>query len=222
MGDVVMTGSAAKKAKLHEAHMIPGVDGERIFGFPNSILTKLRYCDQLSMTSTTGAVAGWVFGANSIQDPDISGIGHQPMYRDNYAAIYDHYVVTGSKITVTMTNTSALHTVVFGINGDDDASGSATVTTKMEQNNSQWVQLGPLGSGRDTATLVCTFEPLRDFGVAAKDDGTSTTPIGSNPSEIWTYQVFAACNGANTATVEFLVEVDYTVKFTELQTPTQN
>lgn len=214
--------SASKRAKLHEAQMIPGIDGHRIFGFPNTILTKLRYCEQLRYTSTAGAVNGYVFAANGIFDPDISGTGHQPMYRDNYAALYDQYVVIGSKITVTMTNLSTTATAVFGINGDDDSAGSATVATKMEQNNSVWTQLGPLGSGSDTKTLTCTFEPNRDFGVDAKADGASATVVGANPTELWCYQVFAAANNAATAALEFSVEIDYTVKFSELFTPTQN
>ena len=52
--DTDMGGPA--KAKMHEAQMIPGVDGYRVFGFPNSIITKLRYCDQFRVTSTAGAV----------------------------------------------------------------------------------------------------------------------------------------------------------------------
>jgi hypothetical protein len=223
MTDVAMTeGSAAKKAKIHEAHLIPGVDGHRVFGFPNTIITKLRYCDQLSMTSTLGATALYVFAANGIFDPDITATGHQPMYRDNYAALYDQYVVIGSKIKITVSNMSATHSGTIGINGDDDSSGAVNLSTHMEQNNSKWIQLGPLGSGRDTETITCTFEPLRDFGVAAKDDGASATAVASNPNELWCYQFFAATNGANTGVFEFSVEIDYTVKFTELQTPVQS
>lgn len=222
MGDVAMSESAAKRAKVHEAQLIPGIDGIRTFGFPNSIITKLRYCDQIQVTSTLGAMTGYVFAANGIFDPDVSGTGHQPMFRDNYAAIYDQYVVIGSKITVTMTNVTASNTCVWGINGDDDAAGSATLTTKMEQNNSVWNQLGPTGSGADTSTLVCTFEPQRDFGVDAKSDGASQTVISANPSELWCYQVWMAGSGANTITCQFTVEIDYTVKWAELVTPTQN
>jgi len=207
--------------KRGEARLIRGVR-KPVFGFPNTMITKLRYCDQLNMTSTLGSTVGYVFAANGIFDPDISSIGHQPMYRDTYAGIYDQYVVIGSKITVTLSNTSTANSMTVGINGDDDSSGSSTLTTKMEQNNSKWAQLGPLGSGKDTTTLTCTFEPLRDFGVAAKDDGSSATPFSTNPSELWCFQVFAACANGGTAMVQFSVEIEYTVKFTELQTPTQN
>lgn len=208
--------------KVHQAQMIPGIDGIRTFGFPNSIITKLRYCDQIQLTSTSGAMTGYVFAANGIFDPDISGTGHQPMFRDNYASIYDQYVVIGSRIKVTMTNVSASNTAVWGINGDDDSGGSATLTTKMEQNNSIWNQLGPTGSGHDTSILTCTFEPNRDFGVDAKSDGSSQTALGANPTELWCYQVWMAASGANTITCQFTVEIDYTVKWAELVTPTQN
>lgn len=213
--------SSTKAAKLHEAQMIPGIDGYRVFGFPNTIITKLRYCDQLTQTSTSGSVVAYVFAANGLFDPDISGTGHQPMYRDNYAALYDQYVVLGSKIKVTATN-MGINTVVWGINGDDDSAGSATLSTKMEQNNSQWMQLGPNGSGHDTGIITCTFEPNRDFGVDAKSDGASATIISSNPTELWCYQVFCSANNSGTSQLQFAVEIDYTVKWSELTTPTQN
>lgn len=224
MSDAAMTEageSSTKRAKLHEAQLIPGVDGIRTFGFPNTIITKLRYCDQLTQTSTSGSVVSYVFAANGIFDPDVSGVGHQPMYRDNYAALYDQYVVIGSKITVTATNMGTT-SMTFGINGDDDSAGSATISTKMEQNNSSWIQLGPSGSGSDTGTVICTFEPNRDFGVDAKSDGASATVVSSNPSELWCYQVFCAANNSGTGRLEFSVEIDYTVKWSELFTPTQN
>lgn len=214
--------SEAKRAKTHEAHMIPGVDGYRTFGFPNSIITKIRYIELYKLTSTTGSVASQVMAANGIYDPDVSGGGHQPMYHDYYAGIYNDYTVIGSRIKVTLTNTSSSHAVVWGINGDDDSSGSSTLTTHMEQNNSQWMQVGTATGGHDTGTITANFEPLRDFGVATKDDGQSMTATGSNPSELWCYQIYAAAQDLGTATCEITVEVDYTVKFSELKTPVQN
>lgn len=213
--------SAAKRAKTHQAQLIPGVDGIRTFGFPNTIITKIRYCDHVQLTSNLGAMTGYVFAANGIFDPDISSTGHQPMFRDNYAALYDYYVVIGAKITVRMTNINADNTVVWGINGDDDSSGSATLTTKMEQNNSVWNMLAPKG-GKDSSTLTCTFEPTRDFGVDATSDGASQTVISANPSQLWCFQVWMASYGVTTSTTQFAVEIDYTVKWSELSTPVQN
>ena len=49
-------------------------------GFPNSEVAKIRYSDQITITGTT--YAQYTFRGNSASDPDVSGIGHQPMYFD--------------------------------------------------------------------------------------------------------------------------------------------
>lgn len=210
-----------KRAKTHEAEMIPGLT-PRIFGFPNSIITTLKYCDTYTLTSTAGSLAYQVMAANGIYDPDITGIGHQPMYRDVYASVYDQYTVIGSKITVSFNHTTSTGSVICGVRGDDDQTGTTTLSTAMESNNTSWCQLGQNGSGKDTCVLYSTFEPLMAFGVAAKDDGYSQTPIGANPSEQFCYHIFAANSNAGTSTVNIAVQIEYTVKFAELQSPAQN
>lgn len=220
MTDVSMGEGSNKRAKVDaEARMIPGIDGNRIFGFPNTIITKLRYCDTFRFTSTAGSTTGYVFAANGLYDPDLSSTGHQPMYFDQYTAIYDQYVVIGAKIKVTGANDGST-AVVFGINGDDDSSGTATLSTKMEQNNSAWITLGTVSGSQAIGTVTCTFEPLRDFGIAAENDGASATAITANPTELWTFQVFMSALNSATCSVDCTVEIDYTVKFTELRTPT--
>ena len=47
---------AAKRAKNHEAHMIPGLEPKKIYGFPNSIITKMRYCDVLNLSGAAGVI----------------------------------------------------------------------------------------------------------------------------------------------------------------------
>ena len=213
--------SETKKGKQHEAQLIPGLVDGRIYGFPNSIITKLRYCENLTITGTSGAVGYKIFAANGIFDPNISDTGHQPLYRDNYASLYDQYTVIGSKITVRAMNSGSSSVVIFGLVGDDDSNISTNVETLMEQNNGQHKISGTVSS--EPVTLVSNFEPLRDFGVDAKDDGASATAVGSNPSELWCYGVWAAAADAtSTIAMNFTVTLEYTVKFTELQTPTQN
>lgn len=222
MTDTIMTGQGeAKRHKSHEAHLIPGVDGRKIFGFPNSIITKLRYCTYLDLTGTGGVVQANIFAANGIFDPDISGGGHQPLYRDTYAGIYNHYTVIGSKITVTYAPAVATLPHYIGITGDDDSSTSTNLETLMEQNNAVSTMVG--GAGSHPVTLTSTFEPLDAFGVDTKDDGSSATAVGSNPSELWCYKVWAI--PADVATLSHCycrIEIEYTVKFAELTTPTQN
>jgi hypothetical protein len=202
-----------------EASMIPGVDGYKIFGFPNSIITKLRYCITGTLTSTAGSSSYQVFSANGIYDPDTTGAGHQPLYYDQYALLYNKYVVLGSKITIELSNGTTspfLCTLV----GDDDSTISTTPFTRMEQNNSTFSVLPPIGGG--TRILVGTYEPLAQLGVAAKDDGASATAFGSNPTEGWHYALVVNTMDSASQTMYYTCEIEYTVKFSELLTPTQS
>lgn len=211
----------AKRGKHHEARLIPGVDGERIFGFPNTIITKIRYCTFLTLSAGTGSVASNVYAANGTFDPDITGVGHQPLYRDNFAALYDQYTVIGSKIKVTFLSNTVDQGMFVGIVGDDDTATTNNLETLMEQNNSISTMVG--APGAPPVTLTQTFEPNTAFGVDAIDDGASATAVGSNPTELWCYKVWAIAQDTTTATSCVIkVEIDYTVKFSELQTPVQN
>lgn len=225
MSDVAMTAASAPAAKKQkgnsEAHIIPGVDGKLVYGFPNSIITKLRYCDTIQLTSTLGSIATNVFNANSIFDPDATGVGHQPLYRDQYAAIYDQYTVLGSKITVTFQPYQVDQAWVVGIVGDDDSSISSTLTTRMEQNNSVWRLIGTNDGGPYQLSL--TYSPIKDIGVDVKNDGYSQTAVGSNPSELFCFAVWASeVNATLTGMCQVAIEIEYTVKFAELITPTQS
>lgn len=214
-------GSETKRMRLHDAQMIPGIDGVRTFGFPNTIITKLRYCERLSLTSSAGAYNIKVFAANGLFDPNISDTGHQPLYYDNYTAIYDQYVVIGSKIKVIFVPRSSTVGMLVGLTGDDDASGSTNPDLLMEQNNSIHAGLGSIGA--DPKTLTMTFEPEEMFGVDAKSDGSSQTPTTANPTELWNYYAWlVAADGSTTAACDLIVEIDYTVKFSELKTPSLN
>lgn len=211
----------AKKRRLHEAQMIPGIDGHRQWGFPNTIVTKLRYCTFKILSASSGVIANNRFSANGLYDPDLETGGHQPMYYDQYTAIYDQYVVLGSKITVTYLPDSITRGAFVGIAGDDDTTTSGTLETLMEQNNAVSLLLGTIHDGAHTLSM--TFEPNEMFGVDAKSDGASSTNVGGMPAEGWTYNVWAIADDISTVVgVRIKVEIEYTVKFSELKTPVQS
>lgn len=207
------------RARSGEARMLRGLSRDHL-GFPATMVTKLRYSTFITLTASGGAVAGNIYCANGIFDPDITGIGHQPMYRDTYAAIYDSYTVLGSKITVRYAPGSGIPCQV-GINKDDDATATNNLETLMEQAGGVFGVVGALGS--EPGEFVSNFVPLRDIGVAAKDDGSSATPQAQNPTEIFVYKVWAISADAVTPTSCVVqVVIDYTVKFSQLITPVQN
>lgn len=210
--------SINEQAKAHEARMVPGL-GNLEWGFPNSIVTTLRYVQGFQSSVTDGSTGSLIFRANGIYDPDYTNAGHQPMYRDQWAAIYDYYTVLGSKIKVTFVNTSATVNGVVGIQGSDTPSLSSTSSTWMEQNNGVHEVLGNINSG--PISLFMTYSPQENLGASMKDDQSSLVAIGSDPGSQQAYYFGILYSGITVNTTEdftfdYLVEVEYTVKFTTL------
>ena len=66
---------------------------------PDKRRVRMRYFFQFTLDiSTVGN--DYNFRANGCIDPDVTGTGHQPRGFDQYATLYDRYVVTSSKIRV--------------------------------------------------------------------------------------------------------------------------
>lgn len=71
--------------------------------FPQSKMVRHRYVENVSFgpAGVAGQGLAYTFSANSLYDPNVSGVGHQPMFRDEMAARYKYYTVIASYITVT-------------------------------------------------------------------------------------------------------------------------
>lgn len=70
-----------------------------IGGFPLRKNTVLRYVEDFALNPGDGVSAVNVFSANNLFDPNYTGTGHQPMFFDNYAALYSKYKVNSATIT---------------------------------------------------------------------------------------------------------------------------
>ena len=58
-------------------------------------ITKLRYAERINIpaAAAVGLANAYLFNLNSIYDPDRTGVGHQPMGRDQLALLYHRYRV---------------------------------------------------------------------------------------------------------------------------------
>ena len=73
-------------------------------GASNQQMVKLIYSDRFSITGTTVGSQQHVFRGNSLFDPDLTSTGHQPLYFDQWATIYNDYLVSASKIELRVEN----------------------------------------------------------------------------------------------------------------------
>lgn len=67
---------------------------------PNRFATKLVYSDFFTQTTPGSGLILWKqWAMNGLYDPDITGIGHQPMGFDQFCpTLYQSYIVTGCKM----------------------------------------------------------------------------------------------------------------------------
>jgi len=191
-----------------------------VFGFPDRLVTKLRYADYYNLTSTAGALAKQVIRWNSTFDPDQTGTGHQPLYRDTYAAIYDHYAVISAKAIIRVVNPGTI-SMICGVLTDDDTSTSSTFQTLMEQSHGHSVELTPLTGSKSDHVFTVSWNASQILGLDPFASEEYKTAVGSNPTEesellFWSIPV----DGSSTNTLGVTIELQQEVLWTELATPT--
>lgn len=232
MPDVSMStdeNQATESNAKFDARMIPGLS-RQIFGFPRSIITKLRYVETpQTYTSVAGAVQTNIWRANSLFDPDQTGVGHQPLYFDQYAALYTKYRVLGARIKVTAsafndTTDTGLSSVggpwVVGIGGSSvTTTFGSSIRNRMEQNNSEWKLLNARTGADGVVTVFNVYEPLKDLGIPAGDD-TVSAAVTTSPSQPWYWHVWVgSLDTSYTTEIAVITEIDYTVEFFNPVTP---
>jgi hypothetical protein len=192
------------------------------FGFPDRLLTKLRYSDFSSVTSTSGGLGTDTYRWNSTFDPDETGTGHQPLYRDTYAAIYDHYAVVSARAIIRFTNTDVDSPIFITVNTDDDGTTSTTPQTVAEQSHGISTLLTPLSGSHSFHEFVVKWDCMEMLGIDPFTSETYKTAVGSNPTEASNLAISAATTDGSTASINYQIVLEQTVLWTELSTPTQS
>lgn len=185
-------------------------------GMPSRLRTRLVYGDRISLSST---LPEHVFAGNALYDPDITGVGHQPRGFDQIMALYDHYQVTSSKITVhfySTISTSGSEQVCFIL--PTDGAGAATTQSDVLEHDGAKLSLVGLentGALRTKITHECTTKEqisTLDYSIIRGNDS-------SNPSELWYWHIGSIGNGSTTLTLVAFVRIEYQCMFTEPKTP---
>jgi len=172
------------------------------FGFPDTFSTKVKYADVFTLTGGVGAIGNQVFTVNSLFDPDLSGIGHQPMWFDQICgpqgtAPYGRYRVKGAKVKVTFATVSPPSISVTNVTPvlvGTMASRSSTLTAStssqlLESNNTTLKILGDKGSGASTQVVYNSFNPKIDLGIDAEDEALSAS-YNASPFLGWFVHLF--------------------------------
>jgi len=183
--------------------------------FPNTKICRHKYVD--AVTVPAGGAAGvptiYQFRANSMYDPDFTGVGHQPMFRDEMAAQYKYYTVINSAVRVSFPNTDN-NTNNYLLWVDDDVNIPADGNTAMEQHSSSLQRL----NNRNTPFVLrakynaAAWNKTNRAGLMADDQ--QKTSSGSSPNQSKWYTIFISPQNATSIVAAHIVKVElvfYTV-----------
>lgn len=194
-------------------------------GLPRTGKTTFRYAQKFLM-QMSAANPQVVIRANSAYAPDTSGT--TPVSCLNWATwsnLYDHYVVTGSRITAMVTGgaDATPNVPIFVQLTLDDQVTTNDPVLGLAQPNTAWTLMQGQGS-QTVAKLSAAYNPMQYWGISKKQltanytvHGAST---GANPSEDVNYIIkLSTIDGSTPARSLFLVVTcEYDVSFFESKT----
>lgn len=190
-----------------------------ISGIPTPQTVRMIYNDNVALTSTLGIMSSHLFRCGSINDPDYSGIGHRPMGRDTYAALYNHYIVKSCRIRVRILDeagdTSVNPPAFVGLHLTDEKSPEYTSATAYIESNKGQVKL--INQTGGYPTLWGSYSAKKFFNITDLKDNFDRlgAKFGSEPAEHAYFQIFIQALGTGTCSCRADVTIEYVVEVSE-------
>ena len=157
-------------------------------GMPTIRVAKLRYCDVTTFNSNLGGLNNYIYRANSIWDPDQSGIGARPLGATEWSNLFNHYIVKGSRITATFMGKSGEASAI----GNPPSLVGCYLTDSNTPAYSSSVNLIEARKGTHKSTqwrfmpiVRSNFSAKKFFNVTDLKDNINRlgAPVNNNPTE---------------------------------------
>lgn len=183
-------------------------------GFPKMMKMTHKWTTRYDV-GASAAINQFQYSANGAYDPDPGAGVSKPINFVAMAALYDHYLVVGSKIKVTPVVTAGTTNVEWGIYMNDDNSYSPSSLDLCKQQQSSTYKLLTAGSDPRFTSITKKYSAKKTFGGAVMSNDEIGAQSGANPVEQTWYSIF--CQGALgvSTTISFIVEIDYIIVWKE-------
>ncbi len=133
---------------------------------PRRMPITFTYNTRYSLTeAAAGTGTTYVFRLNSLYDPNLTGVGSQPVGYDQWSTLFNRSIVTRCDVTVTFTNTTASYAPLrFGFY---PATGLSTIPGDTDAWATQWgARKGMIGGhGQTIKTLRASYDIHKVLGV---------------------------------------------------------
>lgn len=177
--------------------------------------TKLRYSEGIDWTITfANTLYNYVF-QSSIYDPDVTATGHQPLWRDTLATMWNRYRVLGIgyKIMWRCTNTGQI--TIGYVQHSSTSTADTNYNTLIERNTTKKVYMDAANSGRGNNYVSGYLSVAKAYGMTRTQfnaDDDFDAAIGANPTKL-AYLILYASSRSAGAAAQCQVELTYYVEF---------
>lgn len=178
----------------------------------------MRYCTKLVINpGIAGITAENFFSANGLFDPDVSGVGHQPLGFDQIMPLYDHYVVTKACMKVWFTNEDENNGAIVYLALRDAVTVEPNITDNIENGGCVYTCLAQNTGGGSMGYLTIDIDIGKYLGGRNPlDDHQLKGSNAANPVEGAFIAVGAApLNSSDHAGLNCFVTIDYKGYFVE-------
>lgn len=199
-------------------------EGNAAGPFPQSLFTKLTYADEVVLAPTIGSYVVNTFSANSLFDPDVTGVGHQPAYYDTLCgapgtqAPYAQYCVNGCAMDVLFRNISNFSVAVAVSFQPPTGTAPTTLSEARESPTTTVMILGQVGSANAMGQIK-SYRNMRDLlGVKdIADNQHATASYNTNPvARAYASIIAFNLDGSITGDIKAEVRATYFTKFSYL------
>lgn len=190
----------------------------RSLGFPSKNTVQLRYVTCVELENSVGALDVHAFRANSIFDPDVTGVGHQPLGRDQWFDFYNHYRVVKSRMAVeycSKAQTTGQSPAVSGLYLADDLTVPTQWTTLVESGRGSYNTAHSINT--QSYNLEANYSQSSFYKGQGKNQSQLGAAQGATPSEQAFFILYQQpCDeGDNGSIRSYTVVIDYLVEYSE-------
>lgn len=191
---------------------------------PDHRIVKMAYSETITLDAPSGGFGTHIFRATSVNDPDYTGLGHQPFGHDTLSSMYEKYIVLGAVAKCTVMNTNNGITDGLFLCGSVEQNPGVPAAAGLHH----WIEgkVGPYKiiapastvGNKALGSIRLKYSPRKTWGIKdPMDIGHLKAAIGTNPSENahFVFAVAAFRGLDNPTAVTCHVTLNYIVKYFE-------
>lgn len=182
----------------------------------------LRYHEDFALNPGPGGVPGfYAFRANSIYDPDASGVGHQPRGYDQLAALYKYVRVDEVQIELWSDCPNDGNPKILSITCESKQDTALSTPSRQKMMETANASFKSVSNTEDTHFTSLRAKPWKIGGIKQSEDVYRHNKT-SNPTEVLYLNVrgMPIDSSVDSANINCVARITYHCTFTDPEMPT--